>query len=83
MPKYALVNGRINEIIELGGTSSEEVLHELIVDDGLATRRRRRTLLDEKYRYIGIATAKHSIYGYATVILLAEQIQELCKKEIM
>lgn len=79
IPKYALATGKINEIIELSGTSSEEILHELIVDDGLVTRRRRKALLDPVYKHIGIAAAKHKTYGYITVLIFAEQIHELRK----
>jgi hypothetical protein len=41
-----------------------------MLDDGLASRKRRRMLLDPVYRYIGIGHAVHSQYQYITVILL-------------
>jgi uncharacterized protein YkwD len=51
----------------------------LLVDDGLITRKRRRALLNPNYEYIGIAWGMHKQYGFCTVILLADSISELIK----
>jgi len=58
----------------LGTESSQETLAYFLLDDGMVTRKRRKVLLNPDYRYIGIATAKHAVYGIITVILLAENI---------
>jgi uncharacterized protein YkwD len=54
----------------------EEIYSYFLIDDGLASRKRRRMLLDPTFKYIGIGTAKHINYGTITVILLAERILE-------
>jgi uncharacterized protein YkwD len=48
----------------------------MLVDDGLATRKRRHNLLDPDYQFIGIGVAPHSVYGYVTVIILAQEVIE-------
>ena len=47
------------------------------MDDGLATRKRRRMLLDPSYRYIGFGSAPHTLYGTINVILLAQKVTPL------
>jgi hypothetical protein len=65
------INGSIGELISLRANSGEEVATYLMLDDGLATRKRRRMLLDSKFRYIGIGYAPHRQYETITVILLS------------
>lgn len=64
------------ELICLGINNVEEIYSYFLIDDGLASRKRRRMLLDPTFKYIGIGTAKHINYGTITVILLAERILE-------
>jgi uncharacterized protein YkwD len=45
-----------------------------MIDDGLASRKRRRLLLDPAFKYIGVGIANHVFYRNITVILLAENI---------
>ena len=52
-------------------------MNYFLMDDGLATRKRRRMLLDSQYKYIGVGTAPHSLYGSITVVLLAEKVVPL------
>ena len=73
----AIVNGRVNEVIELGSSTSFEVLMDLLVDDGLVTRKRRKALLDPNYEYVGIAWGMHRAHGFCTVIVLADNVSEL------
>jgi uncharacterized protein YkwD len=74
---YAVINGRVNELIELGSYNSLDILMDLLVDDGLVTRKRRKALLDPNYEYVGIAWSMHKAHGFCTVIVLAENISEL------
>jgi uncharacterized protein YkwD len=53
------VKGRIGELISLKAHSGEEIATYFLMDDGLATRKRRRMLLDRAYRYIGVGTSYH------------------------
>lgn len=76
---YAVINGRVNEVIELGSYNSSDILMDLLVDDGLISRKRRKALLDPNYEYVGIAWSMHKTYGFCTVIVLAENVSELSK----
>ncbi len=49
----------------------------LLIDDGLASRKRRHTILDPSYHYIGIGSCHHSVHDYVTVIVLAENVTSL------
>lgn len=49
----------------------------LLIDDGLTSRKRRKTLLDPIYNYVGIGTSYHEKYGTVTVIILAEDVISL------
>lgn len=49
------------------------------MDDGLVSRKRRTTLLDPIYKYVGIGTSFHEKYGTVTVIILAEDVLSLGK----
>ena len=72
----AEVQGRIGELISVKAHSSEEIAAFLLIDDGMATRKRRRMLLDEKYSFIGVGTAYHRTHDIITVVLLAESVVE-------
>lgn len=64
----------MGELIALKATSSEETAAYFLIDDGLATRKRRRMLLDEGYGFIGVGTAYHRFHDIITVILLADHV---------
>ena len=49
----------------------------MLTDDGLASRKRRNTVLNPVFRYVGIGTALHGVYGVVTVIVLAEEVISL------
>ena len=49
----------------------------MLIDDGLASRKRRSTLLNPEFRYVGIGSYMHEIHGVVTVIILAEDVQSL------
>ena len=70
----AHVEGSIGELIALKANSGEEVATYFMLDDGLASRKRRRMLLDPKYRYIGVGNASHRQHETIMVILLTEQV---------
>ena len=73
----AQVNGNIGELIALRCNSAEEASTYFLLDDGLASRKRRRMLLDPRYHFIGVGTAKHKDYDHIHVILLAEEVIDL------
>lgn len=75
--QFSVLRGRVSEVYEFGGQSAEEVLEWLLLDDGLASRKRRDTLLDPIYNFIGIGSCLHETQGFVTVIILAEDVISL------
>ena len=57
--QFALVRGRLTEVYEFGGRNAQEVLEWLLIDDGLVSRKRRNTLLDPIYKYVGVGSCFH------------------------
>lgn len=56
---FAIVKGRISEVTEFGGETGEEIIEWLLIDDGLISRKRRNTLLDPAFQYVGIGSYMH------------------------
>jgi uncharacterized protein YkwD len=77
--EYAVVKGKLSEVYEFGGSSGEEIVEWLLIDDGLASRKRRNTILNPAFQCIGIGTSLHSTYGVVTVLVLAENVISLGK----
>lgn len=69
--EFAMVKGRICEVTEFGGESGEQVVEWLLIDDGLTSRKRRLTLLDPAFKYVGVGSYMHETYDVVTVIVLA------------
>jgi uncharacterized protein YkwD len=53
------------------------VVEWLLIDDGLSSRKRRLTLLNPVFNYIGIGCCLHKVHGFVTVIVLAEDVVSL------
>lgn len=62
--------------MSLCAVTPNEISTYFLIDDGLASRKRRRMLLDPVYKYIGVGHAAHSQYQTVTVILLAEALDD-------
>lgn len=77
MAGYVQVHGNIGELIALRCQTAEEVSTYFLIDDGLASRKRRRMLLDPKYKFIGVGMSHHKEYQTICVLILAEEIVEL------
>ena len=77
LKEFAIIKGKVSEVYEFGGKSANDILEELLIDDGLASRKRRNTLLDSTFNYIGIGSSYHESQEACTVIILAEDIISL------
>lgn len=69
--RYGAFRGIASEAIAFGHEGPFRIVRELIIDDGVADRGHRRTLLDHHYRQVGVAVAPHALYGTVCVIDLA------------
>ena len=67
--KYGSYGGSFSRAIDFGGETPENVVVYLIVCDGDKSRGQRNTLLNPDVKLVGVATGKHSSYGYFSVII--------------
>ncbi len=79
---YGNVVGPFSEIIDYGSTFPELIVYNLLADDGDLSRSNRESLLDSKFRLIGISTNKHRLYTTITTISLARHFFVKDQKDI-
>jgi len=74
--RYGTWSGAIGEDISYGRNEAREVVFDLIVDDGVADRGHRKSLLDPRWRYVGIACGFHARYGTMCVLDFASSYRD-------
>ena len=74
--RYGTWSGAIGEDITYGPRVAREVIANLLIDDGVADRGHRRSLLDPRWRYAGIACGFHGRYGTMCVLDFASNYQD-------
>ena len=74
--RYGTWSGAIGEDISYGRSEAREVVFDLIVDDGVADRGHRKSLLDTRWRYVGIACGFHARYGTMCVLDFASSYRD-------
>ena len=96
LEKYCEWDGACSESIDLGFKSAENIIINLLIDDGVKDRYQRLNIFNPKFKYIGLAVSAHREYGICVVIgyainirplgsepkNMAEFIQEYIKKTI-
>jgi uncharacterized protein YkwD len=70
-------DGCCSETIDFGSSSAEEVIINLIVDDGIPERLNRNNLFNPSFRYVGVATGPHKEFKIGTVINYVSSIRKL------
>jgi len=68
LSRYGTWSGEIGEEIGYGPSTAQDVISGLLIDDGVADRGHRKSLLDPAWRYVGIACGPHALYGMMCVI---------------
>ena len=66
--RYGTWTGGASEVIDYGARDASEVILNLLIDDGVANRGHRKSLLDPRWRYAGIACGPHSVLRTMCVI---------------
>ncbi len=69
-------SGEIGEDIAYGARDAREVIANLLVDDGVPDRGHRKSLLNPRWRYVGIACGLHSVYGTMCVLDFASNYRD-------
>jgi uncharacterized protein YkwD len=74
--KYVDWDVAISENIDFGGFTGEDVIINLLVDDGVEDRSHRSNLFNTKIKYFGVGTSFHKEYDICTVIDYIGEILE-------
>jgi uncharacterized protein YkwD len=74
--RYGTWSGEIGEDISYGAREAREVIVELLIDDGVANRGHRKSLLNPAWRYVGIACGPHAVYGTMCVMDFASAYED-------
>jgi hypothetical protein len=62
-------------VIDYGARDAAEVIINLLIDDGVANRGHRKSVLDPRWHYVGIACGPHSVLRTMCVIDFAAAYQ--------
>ena len=74
--KYTEWDTACFECIDLGGRSAQEVVINLIVDDGVENRVNRYNLFSKYYKYLGVGTGYHKVYGIFSVLVFVGGVRD-------
>ena len=74
MRRYLPNPGATAEVISFGPSNAQNVIVELLIDDGVRNRGHRKILLDPLYRTAGAACAPHKTFRVVCVIDLTDRV---------
>ena len=80
--KYVDWDVAISENIDFGGLTGEDVIINLLVDDGVDDRSHRSNLFNTKIKYFGVGTSFHKEYDVCTVIDYIGEILEYSNNNV-
>lgn len=66
--RYTSWSSSIGEAISYGKSSARDIVIQLLVDDGVASRGHRNILLNESFEYVGVAVGPHSQWDHLCVM---------------
>ena len=75
--KYGEWDGEIAENLDFGFKKAENIIMNLLIDDGVKERYQRSNMFYPGFRYIGIGIGPHKDYGTCVCIGYARNIREL------
>ena len=75
--KYLEWDGAISESLDFGFRNAENIILNLLIDDGVKDRYQRLNLFNNNFKYIGIGAGPHRAYGSCIVIGYAMNIRPL------
>ena len=76
LEKYCDWDGAIAENLDFGFKIPENIIMNMIIDDGDENRYQRKNLFYPDFRYVGIGVGPHRDYGICVVIEYAYNIRE-------
>ena len=75
--KYIEWDGACAENLDFGFKNAENIIINMLIDDGSEERDQRKNMFDTRYKYIGIGCAKHRDYGYCTVFVYVKSLRNI------
>lgn len=75
--KYTEWEGCIAESLDFCYKYAENIIMNLIVDDGNENKSQRMNLFDPKFKYVGIGCSTHKTLKYCVVIVYATKLRKL------
>jgi uncharacterized protein YkwD len=76
MNRYGRWAGMAGENISYGHDKAQEIVFQMLVDDGVPSRGHRRSLMQSAFRFIGLAIRSHPKYDHLCVINFAGEYRE-------
>ena len=76
LEKYCDRDGAIAENLDFGFKIPENIIMNMVIDDGDENRYQRKNLFYPDFRYVGIGVGPHREYGICVVIEYAYNIRE-------
>ena len=80
LEKYCEWDGIVVECLDFGFRIGENVVMNLIIDDGIKEKYQRKNIFNNEFKYVGIGAGPHKIYGIGIVIGLAKNIRKIGSK---
>lgn len=83
--RYCLWRGSLGENMDFGSNNATEIVVNLLIDDGVATRGHRKNILHPDYRYVGAALGPHPIYHFCCVMDFTTKVvgyDQILKKDL-
>ncbi len=78
--KYGSFSGNFSRSMEFGGENAEQVIMNLIVNDGDKSRSQRDSLLDGNLKVVGLASGKHEYFGNCSIIVSSTTFNNIQSK---
>ena len=75
--KYCEWEGAAAENLDFGFKKAENIILNLLIDDGVKERNQRMNLFNPDFKYIGIGAGSHRDYGICVVIGYAMDVRPL------
>ena len=75
--RYCEWDGIVAENLDFGFRIGENVIMNMIIDDGVKERPQRKNIFSKEFNYIGIGVSPHTIYGICVVIGYAKNIRKI------
>ena len=71
------ISGSVAENIDYGNSSAQDIVCNMIIDDGMYARGQRINIMKKDHKYVGAALASHTELEFCCVIVFAEAVEDI------